>query len=871
MSQSQGMSQSRRMRSLFPEEPFSDGAAATESMQASEGRAGSNALSSPPDGFSEPSGNSQFLEPSPLERSPTCVIQPLQRVLSSPVSAVAQVQVRSNGSSPLAPLNSAAVCVSDSPLPISTTVKESPGENALTWPFDEEDLDLKEANLIGTHTRSAAYDMDELEFIDEAETSRFMHDGGELGSTDDSHNAAPGYDYPMLLARHRLEPLRMETVIEEEVSSLVDQSRSSTFSSSTSNCSAEQDRIKFEDMLGLRAEKIRTETAEKQSALMTRPTSESQQTDRVQDERSSRWAVPFKGRFTRKATTQSIPRKGTGETEAPASRKSRRGSGHLILDKIMKRGSRRNHVRHSSRRVIFDERSLTSNLHLFPKYLTLNPHGWVRVPVKPRLDNYDKVASPPAKGFEAVWLVDKDDIAVGIKEWLNAAPACTLVHEPASPAASPATAAAKPSRKGRGTQTPLPPPGMEISGGPLWCLAMTKDEKYLAAGSRQGLIYVWESGSTHLGLEEGLPIERPRPLRRCGGFAGHTGGVISIQWSGNPRSYVMVSCAVDKTVRIWTLGCDTTLAILRCTSIPVGISFTKKACDDQIVVAGLDGSVKLVNLTPAPSTFKDQDPNESPPLVNCEAIASYNFPEAITCLAISPDGHYLACGMQFGTVMVQNLEHGTPERQLEYRNRKGKHSKGGKITGVDWAQSAAGYYLCVTGRDSRIRVVAVQDDDRQLKLKGSDIRLKAFFDPSNRFVIGVSEVNRISIWDMLEAGTGNPLRTRKSQFRLRRTERVTHRAATIEDFDSSNGVVPAAVHGIQSHWIPSLSADPKKPTALPVSSFKAVQEQGVTALLVTSTQQDNDSEDSTVRIFCGTSTGSIHVFIAVITPFGSSR
>eukprot|EP01054_Gregarina_sp_Poly1_P001110 Gregarina_sp_Poly_1__1109@NODE_1271_length_4528_cov_192_799821_g849_i1_p1_GENE_NODE_1271_length_4528_cov_192_799821_g849_i1NODE_1271_length_4528_cov_192_799821_g849_i1_p1_ORF_typecomplete_len959_score133_33ANAPC4_WD40/PF12894_7/0_0001ANAPC4_WD40/PF12894_7/0_23ANAPC4_WD40/PF12894_7/4_2e09ANAPC4_WD40/PF12894_7/12ANAPC4_WD40/PF12894_7/1_6e03WD40/PF00400_32/3_1e06WD40/PF00400_32/1_8e05WD40/PF00400_32/9e02WD40/PF00400_32/0_024WD40/PF00400_32/6_8e03eIF2A/PF08662_11/4_6e02eIF2A/PF08662_11/2_3e05eIF2A/P len=878
---------SRRRKSLFPEEAFSDGAALTESVRASEaaGHPVSNILSL---SSAEPPQSVEVELVKPKEPAASCPTLPSQekeetqtltRLMSSPMSAAAP-KTKSTDSSPLAPIRSSVVCASDSPVFSIPKEKDQDIIESETecyqhfWPLDEAIDQSSGSSVVAKHTRLVACAFDDSELLHGvSEVSCFMNAKGELGPTDiidplaDSGDTTPfnaAFDYPMMIPR---QPIRMETVFEEHeenTSSLEKENTTSSHSSSSSSshCSTNQDRLKFEDMLGLRVERIRIESssasAEKPGIGMSRPTSESQQTDTQAQDKSTKWAVRLKGRFSRRLAVSTVSHKVSSDQEnVSALRKSKRTSGGQLLERFMKRTNEINLSATSNRRLTAEERAAEAarSVVLFPNYLKFHQNGWIQIPVKSRLNLNDKqttnIIYNRCKGFEGVWLIDKDDILVGIKEWMNSS-LIPLVqqYQSMTPAVSPGVKAVKPNRRGRGTQTPAPPPSQSVdtsvSGGPIWCLALSKDGKYLAAGSRKGLIYLWEM-STFVGLLEGAFGERY--LRRKGGFAGHTGGVISVQWSGNPNSYVLVSCAVDKTVRIWTLNCDTTLAILRCTSLPVGVSFTRRNLDDQIVVAGLDGSVKLVNLTPAPSTFQVQNPSEPPPLVNCEAVASYNFPEAITSLSVSPNGRYLACGMQFGTVTIHNIENGSLEKQIECRNRRGKHAKGEKvrcykeklmkfdsqITGIDWTQKSSSEFICVTGRDSRIRVIFVQDELKQLKLKGSDIRLKAYFDPGNRFVIGVTEVNRVAIWDLMEAGQLKPTRDKKNSLRLssnhsRKIEidslKSAHTAPPLESrisesTDSATDNNKLANTGIQTSWIPDLPADVKKrPTANASSSFK---------------------------------------------------
>lgn len=117
----------------------------------------------------------------------------------------------------------------------------------------------------------------------------------------------------------------------------------------------------------------------------------------------------------------------------------------------------------------------SGGLH-FPDYLEFNQRGWKCIPVRypatcassptqykdprPVLKSNSEPPLPPRRGFEAVWMSCRDHLSPAMKHWPIAD---TLFRnfEKEQPNA-------------------------------VWCFAATRDKKYLAAGSKNGLIYIWE-------------------------------------------------------------------------------------------------------------------------------------------------------------------------------------------------------------------------------------------------------------------------------------------------------------------------------------------------------------------------------------------
>jgi len=162
--------------------------------------------------------------------------------------------------------------------------------------------------------------------------------------------------------------------------------------------------------------------------------------------------------------------------------------------------------------------------------------------------------------------------------------------------------------------------GFEVDGFPISAAAFGDGGRLLAAGSKRGLVKVWDI----MALDEVVAL------------AGHNGEVQSLRFHPNGR--ILASAGADGTVRLWDVRDGSELAVLTGHegSVP-SVCFTRDG--SLLVSAGADGTIRLWDVAA-----------RGPHSVLMEAG------EGVLSLALSRAGDVLASGHQDGVVRLWDVD-----------------------------------------------------------------------------------------------------------------------------------------------------------------------------------------------------------------------
>uniref|UniRef100_A0AC35TTR3 WD repeat-containing protein 44 n=1 Tax=Rhabditophanes sp. KR3021 TaxID=114890 RepID=A0AC35TTR3_9BILA len=223
-------------------------------------------------------------------------------------------------------------------------------------------------------------------------------------------------------------------------------------------------------------------------------------------------------------------------------------------------------------------------------------------------------------------------------------------------------------------------------------------------------------------------------------FRGHTADIIEISWS---KTYFILTCGMDKTVKLWHLSRTECLCCFQHTDCVTCVAFLPK--DDRYFLSGsLDGKLRLWHIPEKKVAMW----NEVDPV------------QFITAITFVKNGNFAVVGTFLGRCIFYHTDQLKYHTVIDVRSSRFKNSTGPKITGLD----VSGDKLLVTSNDSRIRIYDLRDMNLVCKFKGAineNSKLRSSFSPSSRHIICGSEDRYTYIWSTSD--TYNPISVRKDR------------------------------------------------------------------------------------------------------------
>ncbi|KOS21201.1 putative WD repeat-containing protein [Escovopsis weberi] len=289
------------------------------------------------------------------------------------------------------------------------------------------------------------------------------------------------------------------------------------------------------------------------------------------------------------------------------------------------------------------------------------------------------------------------------------------------------------------------------AGDAIWAAEFSNDGQYLAVAGKDQVVRVFAVITTEeerkqeeedrnadkegpcKGKEKlDAPVFRSKPIRE---LKAHTGEVLALCWSKNN---FLLSASMDKTVQLWHLTREESLATFKHNDLVTSIAF--HPTDDRFFLSGsLDGQLRLWSIP--------------------DKQVAYSMPtqEFITAVAFSPEGKTAICGVLSGLCWFYDTDGLKFQFKIHVRSSRGKNAKGSKITGIktvaypsDSSQKAE-VRVMISSNDSRIRIYNLKTRMMEVKLKGLEnqcSQIHARFSDDGAYVISGSEDRRAYIWNM---------------------------------------------------------------------------------------------------------------------------
>ena len=319
---------------------------------------------------------------------------------------------------------------------------------------------------------------------------------------------------------------------------------------------------------------------------------------------------------------------------------------------------------------------------------------------------------------------------------------------------------------------------------PIWCMKLSKNGKYIAAGNKIGKIRIYEiMGYEYEKYEKEynsknlmyfLHFIEEKPIKE---LYGHKSDITDLSWSPFMND-LLLSASVDHYVILWDISKEDHCLIEKFehNDIITCIQFSPK--NKNIFVTGcFDKYVRLYNISNY-IRLKEKNNNnlnniynniEEDIEINEERIQKlpkkklkeclsnfsstkikdfFNLTDKITSVSFFPDGNQIAIGTINGKINIYDLleQHIRYNHSFTCRNRVGKNSLGKKTTSIIFINKTQ---AIITTCDSCIRLVTMNDGKNIFKYKGytnEKSMIRASVDLSSDIILSGSEDGFCYAW-----------------------------------------------------------------------------------------------------------------------------
>ncbi|KAK5777880.1 putative WD repeat-containing C3H5.08c [Gossypium arboreum] len=165
-------------------------------------------------------------------------------------------------------------------------------------------------------------------------------------------------------------------------------------------------------------------------------------------------------------------------------------------------------------------------------------------------------------------------------------------------------------------------------------------------------------------------------------FHGHTGEILDLSWS---NKNFLLSSSVDKTVRMWQVGCDGCLKVFSHSNYVTCVQFNP--VDDNFFISGsIDGKVRIWSIS------------------GCQVVDWIDVRDIVTAVCYRPDGQGGIVGSMTGSCRFYDMLDNQLQLGAQIRVNGKKKSPCRRITGLQFLSQDPSKVM-VTCADSQVRIL----------------------------------------------------------------------------------------------------------------------------------------------------------------------
>ncbi|XP_052187877.1 uncharacterized protein LOC127798384 [Diospyros lotus] len=210
-------------------------------------------------------------------------------------------------------------------------------------------------------------------------------------------------------------------------------------------------------------------------------------------------------------------------------------------------------------------------------------------------------------------------------------------------------------------------------------------------------------------------------------FSGHKGDILEVSWSTN--NYLL-SSSVDKTVRLWQVGCEHCLKVFSHSNYVTSVQFNP-VNNDQFISGSIDGKVRIWEIA------------------GCQVIDWIELRDIVTAVCYRPGGQGVVVGSMAGTCWFYDRSDGyfRLEAEIDLHSKKKATSK--SITGFQFFPLDPSK-LMVTSAGLQLRILhGTNIVGKYRGLRNTGNQLSAFFTSNGKHIVSTCKDSNVYIWNCI--------------------------------------------------------------------------------------------------------------------------